>query len=88
MEMPKLKPLQVGLSLGITLAIIYTLRTLVYWLFPGFVVTLAQKLPADIASMQPSAVLMPAYLAGIILLFIAGFVWGAVFSYIYNWVAK
>lgn len=86
--MPKLKPLSVGLSLGLTLAIIYTLRTLVFWLFPGFVVTIAQKLPADIASLQPSIVLPSAYVAGIILLFIAGFIWGIVFSSIYNWVTK
>lgn len=86
--MQKLKPLQVGLSLGVTLAVIYTLRTIVYWLFPGFVVTVAQRLPADIASMQPSAVLPSAYVAGITLLFIAGFIWGIVFSLIYNWFAK
>lgn len=86
--MPKLKPLQVGLSLGTTLAVIYTLRTLVYWMFPGFVVTIAQKLPADIASMQPSAILPSAYAAGIILLFIAGLIWGVVFSLVYNWIVK
>lgn len=86
--MPKLKPLSVGLSLGITLAVIYTLRTLVYWLFPGFVVTIAQKLPYDIASLQPAAILPSAYVAGIIVLFIAGLIWGIAFSLIYNWVAK
>ena len=86
--MAKLKPLSVGLSLGITLVVIYTLRTLVYWLFPGFVVTIAQKLPYDIASLQPAAILPSAYAAGIIVLFIAGMVWGTVFSLIYNWISK
>lgn len=86
--MPKLKPFYVGLSLGMTLAVVYTLRTLVYRLFPGFVVTVAQRMPADIAQMQPSAILPSAYFAGIILLFIAGFIWGIVFSLIFNWIAK
>ena len=86
--MPKLKPLSVGLSLGLTLAVIYTLRTLVFWLFPGFVVSVAQRLPYDIASMQPAAILPSAYTAGIILLFIAGLIWGIIFSFIYNWISK
>ncbi|MBI2541775.1 hypothetical protein HYV80_03645 [Candidatus Woesearchaeota archaeon] len=86
--MPKLKPLYTGLSLGITLAIIYTLRTLVFWMFPGFVVTIAQKLPYDIASLQPLAILPSAYVAGITFLFAAGFVWGVVFAWVHNWIAK
>lgn len=86
--MPKLKPLSVGLGLGITLVIIYTLRTTVSWLFPGFVATIAQRLPYDLASLQPSAILPSAYAAGIMVLFIAGFIWGIVFAWVYNWVAK
>ena len=85
--MAKLKPLSVGLSLGIFLPVVYTLRTLVFWLFPNFIVSLAQKLPYDMTFVQPATITPGAFVIGIVVLFIAGFVWGAIFAFVYNWIA-
>lgn len=85
--MAELKPLSVGLSLGMFLPIAYTLRTIVFWLFPNFIVNLAQKLPYDMAFVQPSTITLGAFVIGLVILFVAGFIWGVIFAFIYNWAA-
>jgi len=85
--MKKLKPLSVGLSLGIFLPIVYTLRTIIFWMFPNFVIELMQRLPYDMAFMQPGTIIPSAFVTGVVVLFAAGFVWGIVFAYIFNWIS-
>jgi len=82
--MTKLKPLLVGLSLGISFSIVYTLRTAIFWMFPNFIVSLSQKLPYDMAFIQPGKIIATAFLAGIAALFVAGMVFGIIFALVYN----
>lgn len=86
--MAKLKPLLVGLSLGIFLALIYTIRTVIIQLFPNFVLTIAKKISYSMIFIQPAIITFDAFVIGVVVLFIGGLVWGIVFSLIYNWVAK
>ena len=86
--MPKLKPLSVGLSLGIFLAVIYTIRTIVIWLFPDFVLNLAKKITYNMISLQPAVITVDAFVIGVVALFVGGLVWGIVFAYVYNWAAR
>ncbi|MEK6983678.1 MAG: DUF5676 family membrane protein [Nanoarchaeota archaeon] len=86
--MPKLKPLSIGLTLGIFLAILYAIRTIIIWLFPNFVVNLAKKVTYNMVSVQPAVITADAFMIGIIVLFVAGFVWGIAFALINNWINK
>ncbi len=86
--MPKLKPLTIGLILGVFLAVIYTIRTVIVWLFPGFIVNLAKKITYNMISVQPAVITVDAFVIGVIVLFIGGLVWGIVFALVYNWVNK
>ena len=86
--MAKLKPLSIGLTLGVFLAVIYTIRTIIMWFFPDFVVNLAKKITYNMISIQPAVITIDAFVIGVIALFIGGFVAGIVFAWVYNWVAK
>mgnify|MGYP001587394109 FL=1 len=86
--MAKLKPLSIGLTLGVFLAVIYTLRTIIVWLFPNFVVNLAKKITYNMISIQPAIITVDAFVIGLVVLFVGGLVWGIVFAWVYNWVAK
>src|SRR3989338_1166893 len=56
LKMPKLKPSSIGLTLGVFLAILYTIRTIIIWLFPNFVVNLAKKITYNMISIQPAII--------------------------------
>ena len=86
--MPKLKPSSVGLTLGIMLAILYTLRTIILMLFPDFVINWANKIMYNMVSIKTPVITIDAFIIGIVVLFIAGFIWGVVFSAVYNRVVK
>ena len=86
--MAKLKPTKIGLTLGIMLAILYTLRTIVLLLFPDFVVSWANKIMYNMISVKEPVITVNAFVIGVVVLFIAGFVWGIVFSLVYNKVVK
>ena len=86
--MTKLKPSSVGLTLGIMLAILYALRTIVLLLFPDFVVSWANKIVYNMISIRMPVITADSFVIGIVVLFIAGFVLGAAFSLVYNKVVK
>jgi len=86
--MAKLKPLTIGLTLGTFLAVIYAIRTVIIWLFPNFVVNLAKKITYNMISIQPAVITVDAFVIGLVVLFVAGLVWGVVFSLVYNKVVK
>ena len=86
--MPKLKPLSIGLTLGVFLAVIYTIRTIIMWLFPNFIVNLAKKITYNMISIQPAVITADAFVIGVVVLFVGGLVWGIVFALIYNWIVK
>ena len=86
--MPILKPLTIGLTLGIFLAAIYTIRTIIIWLFPDFVVNLAEKITYNMITVQTAVITIDSFVVGVVVLFVGGFVWGIVFALVYNWVAK
>ena len=86
--MPKLKPAKIGLTLGLMLVILYTLRTIILLLFPDFVVGWANKIMYSMISIRMPVITIDAFVTGIIVLFIAGFIWGVVFSLVYNKVNK
>ena len=82
--MAKLKPLSVGLSLGIFLPIVYALRTIIFWIFPNLIVSLSQKLPYDMAFIQPGTIIVNAFLIGMVVLFVVGLIFGIIFAFVYN----
>ncbi|MBS3105975.1 hypothetical protein J4234_07010 [Candidatus Woesearchaeota archaeon] len=86
--MAKLKGTKIGLALGAMLAILYTLRTIVLLLFPDFVVNWTNKIMYNMISIKTPVITMDAFVTGIIVLFIAGFIWGVVFSAVYNKIVK
>lgn len=86
--MAKLKPLSVGLALGVFLAICYVIRTIVIWLFPNFIVNLAQRVTYNMLALQPPVITIDAFVIGIILLFVGGLITGIIFALVYNWVGK
>ena len=86
--MPKLKPAKIGLTLGLMLVILYTLRTIILLLFPDFVVNFANKIMYNMISIGMPVITIDAFVTGIIVLFIAGFIWGVVFAFVYNKVVK
>ena len=82
--MAKLKGTKIGLTLGLMLAVLYTLRTIVLLLFPDFVVSWANKIMYSMISIKMPVITIDAFVTGIIVLFVAGFIWGVVFSLVYN----
>ena len=86
--MAKLKSLSAGLALGVFLAVIYTVRTIIIWLFPNFVVNLAKKMTYNMIYIQPAVITIDSFVIGVVVLFIGGLIWGIVFAWIYNWIAK
>ena len=88
LKMPKLKPTSIGFTLGLMLAILYTLRTIALWLFPNFIVNVANKVMYKMIAINLPVITIDAFVIGIIALFIGGFVFGVVFSLVYNKIAK
>ena len=86
--MAKLKPAKIGLTLGLMLAVLYTLRTIILLSFPGFVVSWANKMMYNMISIRMPVITIDAFVIGVIVLFIAGFIWGIIFSLVYNKVVK
>lgn len=86
--MAKLKPLLIGLTLGIFLAICYALRTIIILLFPNFVVNLAKKITYSMISIQLPSITIGSFIIGIVVLFVSGFIAGIIFAWVYNWIAK
>lgn len=86
--MAKLKTLSIGLALGIFLAVIYAIRTIIIWLFPDFVVNLAKKITYNMISIQTAVITIDSFVIGIVVLFAAGLICGIVFALVYNWIAK
>ena len=86
--MAKLKPSSIGLTLGIMLAVLYTLRTIALLLFPNFIVNVANKIVYNMIFIKVPVITIDAFVIGIIALFIGGFVLGYVFSLVYNKVGK
>ena len=86
--MAKLKPSSIGLTLGVMLAVLYTLRTIALLLFPNFIVNVANKIVYNMISIKVPVITIDAFVIGIIALFIGGFVLGYVFSLVYNKVGK
>ena len=86
--MAKLKATKIGLTLGVMLAVLYTIRTIILLLFPDFLVNIANKLMYGMISITVPDITIEAFAIGIIVLFFAGFIWGTVFSLVYNKVVK
>ena len=86
--MAKLKPTKIGLALGIILAILYTLRTIVLLLFPDFVVNWANKIMYNMIDIKAPVITLNYFVIGVVVLFVAGFIWGIVFSFVYNKIVK
>ena len=86
--MAKLKGTKIGLTLGLMLAVLYTLRTIILLLFPDFVVSWANKIMYNMISIRMPVITIDAFVTGVIVLFAAGFIWGIVFSLVYNKVVK
>ncbi|MBI2654445.1 hypothetical protein HYX02_06590 [Candidatus Woesearchaeota archaeon] len=86
--MAKLKPLSLGLALGVFLVICYVIRTIVIWLFPNFVVNLAKKVTYNMLALQPPVITIDAFVIGLVVLFVGGLITGIIFAWVYNWVGK
>ncbi|MDP3765759.1 MAG: DUF5676 family membrane protein [Nanoarchaeota archaeon] len=86
--MAKLKSLSVGLALGVFLAIIYTVRTIIIWLFPNFIVNLAKKMTYNMIYIQPAVITIDSFVIGIVALFVCGLILGIIFAWVYNWVSN
>ena len=86
--MPKLKGTKIGLTLGLMLAVLYTIKTIALLLFPDFLVNFANKVMYDMVSITVPDITIEAFAIGIIALFIGGFILGFVFSLVYNKVNK
>ena len=82
--MPKLKPSSIGLTLGVMLAVLYTLRTIALLLFPDFIVNVANKIVYNMISIKVPVITIDAFVIGITAMFIAGFVLGSAFGLVYN----
>ena len=86
--MPKLKPISIGLTLGVMLAILYTLRTIALLWFPNFIVNAANKITYKMILINLPVITIDSYAIGVIALFVGGFFLGTVFSLVYNRVGK
>lgn len=86
--MAKLKPTKIGLSLGLMLAVLYTIRTIALLLFPNFIVGLANKIMYNMIAIKAPIITIDSFVIGIVALFIGGFVLGFLFTLVYNSVNK
>ena len=86
--MSKLKPSSIGLTLGVMLAILYTIRTIALLLFPNFIVNVANKIMYKMISINLPVITIDSYVIGVVALFVGGLVLGIVFGLVYNKVAK
>ena len=86
--MANLNAKSVGLSLGSLLAILYTIRTIFLLLFPDFLVKYVNKIMYNMISIKEPVITADAFVIGIVVLFVAGFIFLAVFSLVYNKVVK
>ena len=86
--MSKLKSLSIGLTFGVMLAILYTLRTLALLLFPNFIVNAANKIMYKMISINLPVITIDSFIIGVIALFIGGLVLGTLFGVVYNRVEK
>jgi len=86
--MVKLKATKIGLTLGMMLAVLYTLRTIVLLLFPNFVVNWANKIMYNMIAIKAPVITLNSFVIGVVVLFVAGFIWGIVFSFVYNKIVK
>ena len=86
--MAKLKPLSVGLALGIMLAILSTLKTIFLLLFPNFIVNVSNKIMYRMIAINPPVITIDSFVIVIVTLFFGGLVLGVVFSLVYNKVVK
>ena len=86
--MSKLKPLSIGLTFGVMLAILYTLRTLALLLFPNFIVNAANKIMYKMISINLPVITIDSFIIGVIALFVGGLVLGTLFGVVYNRVEK
>ena len=82
--MAKLKPSSIGLTLGSMLAVLYAIRTIILFLFPDFVVNVANKIMYSMISIKSPVITIDAFVIGVVVLFFAGFVLGTIFSLVYN----
>ncbi len=86
--MAKLKPSSVGLALGLFLALIQILRSIVAWLFPNFVAYIIKNLTFNAISIQPPVVTVSSFIIGLVALFAGGLIGGIIFARVYNWAVK
>lgn len=86
--MTKIKTAKIGLTFGIMLAILYTLRTIILMLFPDFVVNVANQVMYRMITINPPLITIYSFVIGIIVVFVGGFVFGFIFSLIYNKIVK
>ena len=82
--MAKLKPIKIGLTLGLMLAVLSTLKTIFLLLFPNFIVKISNKIVYGMITINPPVITIDSFVIIIVTLFFGGFVWGIVFSLIYN----
>ena len=86
--MSKLKPLSIGLTFGVMLTILYTLRTLALLLFPNFIVNATNKIMYKMISINLPVITIDSFIIGVIALFVGGLVLGTLFGVVYNRVEK
>ena len=86
--MVKLKPVSIGLTFGIMLAILYTIRTIALLLFPNFIVNVANKIMYKMISINLPVITIDSFIIGVIALFVGGLVLGTLFGVVYNRVEK
>lgn len=81
-----LKPVGIGLALGLTFSIISVLCAILVYLFPEGMFSLANSIFHGIEFSQASSFSFVNVLIGVIALFIIGFVGGWIFGRINNWI--
>ena len=86
--MAKLKPVSLGLTLGVMLVILSTLKTIFLLLFPNFIVNVSNKIMYRMITINPPIITIDSFVISLIVLFIDGLVLGIIFAWVYNWVNK
>ena len=86
--MAKLKPLSVGLALGIMLAVLSALKTIFLLLFPNFIVNISNKIMYRMITVNLPVITIDSFVIVIVTLFFGGLALGVVFSLVYNKVMK
>ena len=84
----KLKPTSIGLTLGILLVILTTLKTIIIYLFPDLIVKYSNKITYGMISIRPPVITSDAFVIVIAAVFFGGLVLGIAFSWVYNWVVR